>query len=97
MATRTRSNMRSERSEVRTGPTRNSNGGMRGALQDLKKGIHVTAEMPDPKVARITIDIEWQHLVSRVAREVGRTVKRRVSGGRTTSRRTGSRVQSSHS
>jgi hypothetical protein len=56
-------------------------------MNDLKKGIHVTAEMPDPKVARITIDIEWQNLVARVARTVGRKVKRRVSGGRSSSRR----------
>jgi uncharacterized alkaline shock family protein YloU len=54
---------------------------MRSAMRDLKNGIHVTAEMPDPKVARITIDIDWQHLVSRVARTVRQKIKKR--GGRT--------------
>ena len=63
---------------------------MRGAMRDLKKGIHVTAEMPDPKVARITIDIEWQHLVSRVAK----TVRHRISGGARKTTRTTPRSRS---
>jgi hypothetical protein len=79
MATRTRSSVRNERSVTssRAESTRGVNGGMRGAMRDLKNGIHVTAEMPDPKVARITIDIEWQHLVSRVARTVRQQIKKR--------------------
>ncbi|HET6463906.1 MAG TPA: hypothetical protein VFH33_08915 [Candidatus Krumholzibacteria bacterium] len=55
-------------------------------MQDLKKGIHVTAEMPDPKVARITIDIEWQHLVSRVAKTVRQQITKHGRGTRTTPR-----------
>jgi hypothetical protein len=92
MATKTRSSVRNERSVTgsRAEATRGANGGMRGAMRDLKNGIHVTAEMPDPKVARITIDIEWQHLVSRVARTVRQQIKKR--GGRSTAspRRTAS-------
>ena len=52
----------------------------RGLMRGLAKGIHVSAEMPDPRVARITIDIDWQNLVARVARKVGRKVKGRMGG-----------------
>lgn len=71
-------------------------GGTRGGLRKMiSEGVRVTAEMPDPRVARITIDIDWQRLVSRVARQVGKKIKRR--GGRTASSRTGSRRRSSRS
>jgi hypothetical protein len=66
----------------------------RGGLRGLAKGIHVSAEMPDPRVARITIDIDWQNLVARVARTVRRKVKQRASGAGHT-RRTSSRRRSS--
>jgi hypothetical protein len=65
----------------------------RGGLRGLAKGIHVSAEMPDPRIARITIDIDWQNLVARVARKVGRKVKGRMSGAGHT-RRTSSRRRS---
>jgi hypothetical protein len=60
----------------------------------LSEGIRVTAEMPDPKVARITIDIDWQHLVSRVARTVGRRIKKRTAHSSPT-RRTRTSTRSS--
>lgn len=89
VATRTRSNPSSRMS--RGGDHDNMNGGSRegmssenrgGLRRTLSDGIHVTAEMPSPKVARITIDIDWQHLVSRVARTVRHKIKKRT--GRTT-------------
>jgi len=70
-------------------------GGKHGLRKMISDGVRVTAEMPDPRVARITIDIDWQNLVSRVAREVGKKIKRR--GGRAASSRTGSRRRSSRS
>jgi hypothetical protein len=70
-------------------------GGKHGLRKMISDGVRVTAEMPDPRVARITIDIDWQNLVSRVAREVGQKIKRR--GGRAASSRTGSRRRSSRS
>jgi len=69
--------------------------GKHGLRKMISEGVRVTAEMPDPRVARITIDIDWQNLVSRVAREVGKKIKRR--GGRAASSRTGSRRRSSRS
>src|SRR4030095_11819114 len=52
--------------------------GTRGGLRrQISEGIRVSAEMPNPKVARITIDVDWQHLVSRVARTVRRRLKNR--------------------
>ena len=57
-----------------------------GVHRDIAEGIRVSAEMPNSKVARITIDIDWQHVVSRVARTVRRKIKNR--SGRS-ERRTG--------
>jgi len=94
VATRTRSsstasrdNMQRER-EPMSGTMRrdDTDGGHRGGLRKMiSEGVRVTAEMPDPRVARITIDIDWQSLVSRVARQVGRKIKHR--GDRTASSR----------
>ena len=61
--------------------------GTRGGLRrQVSEGIRVSAEMPNAKVARITIDVDWQHLVSRVARTVRRRIKNRSApAGRTRS------------
>jgi hypothetical protein len=66
-------------------------GGMRGKMKDLTRGIHVSAEMPDPKVARITIDIDWQHLAARFAHKVSRQIKKRVAHKKRSSRATARR------
>ena len=104
MATKTRSSSTASRStmqrdrEPMSGTMRrdDTQGATRGGLRKMiGEGVRVTAEMPDPRVARITIDIDWQNLVSRVAREVGKKIKRR--GGRAASSRTGSRRRSSRS
>ena len=103
MATRTRSSSSASRStmqrerEPMSGSMRRDDmqGGKHGLRKMISDGVRVTAEMPDPRVARITIDIDWQNLVSRVAREVGKKIKRR--GGRAASSRTGSRRRSSRS
>ena len=103
MATRTRSSSTASRStmqrerEPMSGSMRRDDmqGGKHGLRKMISEGVRVTAEMPDPRVARITIDIDWQNLVSRVAREVGKKIKRR--GGRAASSRTGSRRRSSRS
>ena len=114
MATRSRSNTRSQASrssssERMQDPSRGSydddmNGSSRegmssgggGLRKTISEGVRVTAEMPDPRVARITIDIDWQKLVARVARTVGRKVKGR--GSRTaTSRRSTTRRRTSRS
>ena len=91
MATRARNNTRTSRGATRAGSygvgsdtgagsRDETRGGNSGGMRSLAKGIHVTAEMPDPKVARITIDIEWANLVARVAQKVGRRIKRRAAG-----------------
>ncbi|HXS09622.1 MAG TPA: hypothetical protein VN852_06535 [Candidatus Krumholzibacteria bacterium] len=103
MATKTRSSSTASRStmqrdrEPMSGTMRRDDmqGGKHGLRKMISDGVRVTAEMPDPRVARITIDIDWQNLVSRVAREVGKKIKRR--GGRAASSRTGSRRRSSRS
>ena len=104
MATRTRSSSSASRStmqrerEPMSGSMRRDDmqGGKHGLRKMISDGVRVTAEMPDPRVARITIDIDWQSLVSRVAREVGRKIKRR-GGGAASSRPTSSRRRSSRS
>jgi hypothetical protein len=71
-----------------------SRSGSHRAGRSLASGIHVSAEMPDPRTARITIDIDWENLVSRVAHKVGRKLKgrsNRSNGRSTSSRRTTSR------
>jgi hypothetical protein len=68
--------------------------GSHRAGRSLASGIHVSAEMPDPRTARITIDIDWENLVSRVAHKVGRKLKgrsNRSNGRSTSSRRTTTR------
>ena len=103
MATKTRSSSTASRStmqrerEPMSGSMRRDDmeSGKHGLRKMISEGVRVTAEMPDPRVARITIDIDWQNLVSRVAREVGKKIKRR--GGRAASSRTGSRRRSSRS
>ena len=104
MATKTRSSSTASRStmqrerEPMSGSMRRDDmeSGKHGLRKMISDGVRVTAEMPDPRVARITIDIDWQNLVSRVAREVGKKIKRR--GGRTaSSRSTSSRRRSSRS
>lgn len=88
-----RGNMRSSLRDNMTGGSnddiRNSaGGGMRGKMRDLARGIHVSAEMPDPKVARITIDIEWQSLAARFAHKVSRQIKKRVAHNKRSTRTT---------
>ena len=92
MATKSRSRTRpssrsSMQSDMRENMERGSGDEMRGqngsglrGTRNLSRGIHVTAEMPDPRVARIIIDIEWQHLASRFAHKVGQKIKRRMNG-----------------
>ncbi len=99
MATRTRSstasrsNMQRERESMSNSAERDDMpGGHRGGLRKMiADGVRVTAEMPDPRVARITIDIDWQSLVSRVARKVGRKIKSRGSRPATSRRSASSR------
>ena len=62
-----------------------------GLHREIAEGIRVSAEMPNSKVARITIDIDWQHVVSRVARTVRRKIKNGRSSGGQSGRGTGSR------
>jgi len=66
-------------------------GGLRSGMRTLSRGIHVSAEMPDPKVARITIDIDWQHLAARFAHKVSRQIKKRVAHKKRSSRPTAAR------
>ena len=58
---------------------------MRNAAQS---GVRVKAEMTEPRVARIVIEIDWEELAARMARKVGRGIKRRVAGGSRQTRRT---------
>jgi hypothetical protein len=70
-------------------------GNRSGLHRDIAEGIRVSAEMPNSRVARITIDIDWQHLVSRVARTVGRKIKNRREHGTAPSRRSTARARRS--
>ena len=104
MATKTRSSSTASRStmqrerEPMSGSMRRDDmqGGKHGLRKMIGEGVRVTAEMPDPRVARITIDIDWQSLVSRVARKVGKKIKGRGSRN-ASSRSTSSRRRSSRS
>ena len=61
---------------------------MRSAAQS---GVRVKAEMTEPKVARIVIEIDWEELAAKMARRVGRGIKRRVArNARRTQRATAS-------
>ncbi len=81
MATRTRRKS-SEMSHDEHDGMNGGSGEHHGLTKKISDGIRVTAEMPDPRVARITIDIDWQHLVARVARKMGRKITGRSSSSR---------------
>jgi len=49
---------------------------MRNAAQS---GVRVKAEMTEPKVARIVIEIDWEELAGKMARAAGRRIKRRIN------------------
>jgi hypothetical protein len=40
-------------------------------------GVHVKPDLRDPHVARITVEINWDELIARVARKMGRGIKAR--------------------
>lgn len=90
-----RSTSRSNYRESENGGSREGTANRGGLRKMISDGIRVTAEMPDPRMARITIDIDWQHLVSRVAREVGRKIKHKGQARRSTATRRTTRSPSS--
>jgi hypothetical protein len=63
-------------------------GKMRHAMAAAKRsGVHATAEMVNPKVARITIEIDWQQFAARAAKSVGRGLRKRLRAKQTRSTR----------
>ena len=40
-------------------------------------GIRVKREMLSPKVAQVTVELDWEELVSRVIKKLGKSVKKR--------------------
>jgi len=75
-------------------PEESRSGHRSGLHREIAEGIRVSAEMPNSKVARITIDIDWQHVVSRVASTVRKKIKNGRSGSSGQSgRSTGSKAR----
>jgi hypothetical protein len=56
-----------------------SRGGNRGFARD---GVRVHPDMSSPGVARITIEINYDELISRVIKKMGETIRTRQTGRR---------------
>jgi hypothetical protein len=87
MGAGTSSNSRSRQNGRRTSQSQSRDGSdNRTHMYDAaEKGIRVKAQMSDPQVARILIEIDWETLIARVAKKMGRGIKKRTAGrsGRT--------------
>ena len=52
-----------------------------------RNGVHVKPDLSNPRVARITIEIDWEELISRVARKMGKTIRSKRSAAASGARR----------
>jgi len=60
----------------------------RRKTQTRGESTRTKLETGNPKVARMTIEIDWDELVARVAKQMGKKAKKMTGGSRRTRRKT---------